>query len=121
MTKKITLQLRDEVIARALEVAGRSHRDLEAVLEEWLQDYVDDLPIEQLSDREILSLCKFELNPMYQHELRYLLYHHQQDTLTVTQGTRLDQLLRVYRKGLVRRARAHQVALARGLQDQPMP
>jgi hypothetical protein len=117
MKKRITLELPNELISRALEVAGRSQRDLEDVLAEWLDRYVDDLPVEALSDNEVLSLCRDELNPIFQYELRSLLYHHRERGLTGSESQRMDELLQIYRRGIIRKARAMEVAAARGLQD----
>lgn len=115
MNKKITIQLRDEIILRALDIADRSERNLEDVLEEWIDRYADDLPIETLNDDEVLELCKREMNPITQNELRTLLYHYQERTLDTDENIRLDELLRNYRKNIVRKARAIEVANARGL------
>ncbi len=120
MSKKITLQLRDEIIARALAVADHSERDLEEVLSEWLDRYVDDLPMESLPDDEVLAWCHFELSPMSEYELRTLLYRHRHYDLTNEEHIRLDELLQTYRRGVVRQARALQVAIARGLQGKPV-
>lgn len=115
----LKLQLSKEILARAAEVAGRSDRALEEVLSEWLARYVDNLPIESLSDDEVLWLCDFELNPVLQGELRDLLYNHRERGLTTKESSRLDELLQYYRKGIVRKARATEVAIARGLRNRP--
>jgi hypothetical protein len=117
MNKRVTLELRDAVIARALKIAAESDRALEDVLTEWLDRYAHNLPVESLSDQEVLALCDFELNPMHQQELRSLLFRHREYTLTDAESARLDELLQIYRNGIVRKARAIEVAIARGLRD----
>lgn len=117
MNKRVTLQLRDDVVERALKIADHSQRELEEVLAEWIDRYADDLPVETLTDDEVLVLCDYEFNAAYQHELKNLLFRHQEYKLTEDESVRLDELLQIYRKGIVRKARALEVAAARGLID----
>ncbi|GAB4512623.1 MAG: hypothetical protein OHK0046_12440 [Anaerolineae bacterium] len=109
----ITIHLPDALMARASEVADRTAREVEEVLLEWLDRSADDIPIESLSDEEVLVLCEYELNPLHQYELRALLHR----PLTLDESRRLDELLQIYRRGIIRKARALQVATARGLRD----
>lgn len=113
--QRVTLELRDEVIDRAQEVAQQFRMTLETVLEEWLNRYADDLPMEALPDDEVLVLCNYELNILQQQELTLLLHHHRERALNSDEQVRLDELLQLHRRGLVRKARAIQVAMARGL------
>ena len=115
MGKRVTLDLQEHIVARAYEVATRSARDIEEVLAEWIGQYVNDLPVEDLSNAEVLQLCRYELNPIHEHELRQLLCQRREYSLSGTESGRLDELLQIYRKGVVRKARALQVASARGL------
>jgi hypothetical protein len=114
-SRRITLELPPEVLARAGEIAGRTHRVLEDVLADWLTHYADDLPVESLSDEQVLDLCRFQINIVQQQELSNLLHHHRERQLTASETARLDELVQVHRRGLVRQARAIQVATARGL------
>lgn len=115
MNEKVTLLVSKEVMTRAQDIARRSERDLEEVLAEWLSHFVNTLPIEALSDDEILWLCDFDLNPIQQNELRELLYMHRERELTPRESIRLDELLQFHRRALLRQARATEVAIARGL------
>jgi hypothetical protein len=115
MSKQITLQLSDDLVARAYEIATRSDQPLEDILADWIHQYVDDLPIETLADNEVLLLCQYELDQTHKNELRQLLYIHQERKLNFTEQLRLDELLQIYRKGIIRKSRAIQVACARGL------
>jgi len=114
--RRITIELRDEVIERAYEVADRTNRPLEDVLAEWLDKYANDLPVETLSDQQVIDLCKFTMNLLHQQELTILLHHHRERQLSDEESTRLDELLLLHRRSLVRKARALQVAEARGLE-----
>lgn len=117
MGKPVTLYLHDGILARARDVADRSERDVEDVLAEWLTSYVDDLPVEHLPDDEILLLCEYELHPLYQYELRHLLNIYHYRPLTRDESVRLDELLRIYRRGIIRKAAALRVAMTRGLRS----
>jgi hypothetical protein len=115
MNRRVTLDLPDELFTKVLRVAGISQRELEDVLLEWIDRYADDLPVEELPDDEVMALCHYEMNMIHQQELRNLLYHHQEDQLSAEQSVRLDDLLNSYRRSIVRKARAVEVASSRGL------
>jgi len=119
MSKRVTLYLTDNILQRALEIASRSQRDVADILAEWLDRYVDDLPVEALTDEEVLDLVEFEMNILAKQELRKLLYSHRTQQLTSEESARLDELLRIYRRGILRKARAIEVAAARGLTESP--
>jgi len=116
--KQITLELPNKVIFRAQQVAEQSNQTLEAVLSNWLNHYADDIPIETLPDTEISALCDYEMNILMQQELTLLLHHHRERTLEMNEQVRLDELLQIHRRGLIRKARAIQVAMTRGLLPQ---
>ena len=113
--KQITLELPNKVIFRAQQVAEQSNQTLEEVLSNWLHRYADDIPVETLSDDEVSALCDYEMNILMQQELSLLLHHHRERTLETSEQTRLDELLQIHRRGLIRKARAIQVAMTRGL------
>ncbi len=115
MGKRITLEVRNEVINRARAVAATTQRHLEDVLVEWLDRYAEDLPVETLSDSQVLDLCNFEMNIIQKQELATLLHYHRERALSADESTRLDDLLQLHRRGLLRKARALEVATARGL------
>ena len=113
--RRVTLQLNDDILNRADEIARNTQQSLEDILRDWLDDYMAELPIENLSDNEIIRLCRFQMNLLHQQELTNLLYKHREHNLTRDESERLDSLLQVHRRGLVRKARALQVAAVRGL------
>ena len=115
MTECVTLYLEDWIVARAREIAAQTGRETEDILAEWTAQYADNLPVEALSNDEVLMLCRYELPPILQYELRQLLSRHRTRTLDDAETPRLDQLLLTYRRGIVRKTRALQVAAARGL------
>ncbi|MFW5696462.1 MAG: hypothetical protein ACOCXR_01610 [Phototrophicaceae bacterium] len=119
MARWVTLQVDEATLRQAERIANRYGREVEAVLAEWMADYADNLPLEQLSNDEVLGWCNYRINPMYEYELRHLLHRHRECGLTSEESARLDVLLRVYRRGVVRKARALEVASARGLRVTP--
>lgn len=113
--KRVTIELKHEVVERAHDVAQKTQRPVEDVLAEWLDSYINELPVESLNDDEIIHLCQFKMNVLQQQELSLLLHHHRERQLTREENERLDSLLQLHRRGLVRKARALQVAAIRGL------
>jgi hypothetical protein len=115
MAKRITLHLNNALLARANEIAERTGQHLEDILAEWLDRYTDDIPVEDLSDEDVLALCDYEMNVLLQQEMRNLLYHQRERKLSKAESIRLDELLMMHRKKIVRKARALEVAAVRGL------
>ncbi len=113
--KRVTIELKHEIVERAHLVAQNSQRPVEDVLAEWLDSYVNELPVESLDDDEIIHLCQFKMNVLQQQELSMLLHHHRERQLSREESEALDTLLQMHRRGLVRKARAIQVAAVRGL------
>jgi hypothetical protein len=71
--------------------------------------------IEALSDDEFLARCDSALAADLQEELSGLLTNAREDTLDTSGRMRLDELMAIYRRGLVEKARAWRAAVARGL------
>jgi hypothetical protein len=115
MGKRVTLHLSNAVIYRAHKLARSTGRDIEDVLAEWLSDCADDMPVEMLSNDEIIALCECPPNIMSELELRHLLRDYRERELTPDEAQRLDELVYRYRRELVRKSQALQVATARGL------
>lgn len=115
MSEVVTLNLPEVVAVRARQVASQTHRRIEDVLLEWLDRVTVEPPIETLSDAEVLALCDSQLSKSQQAELDDLLYEQQEGQMTDQTRERLDTLMNVYRRGMVRKAQALRVAVARGL------
>ncbi len=115
MNQTITLELPDDVARRVNEVAERTHRRPEDILVEWLDRAAADLPVEALSDAEILALCDSQMLPPEQSELSQLLATNREGGLSEDERKRLDELMQGYRVGLLRKAQAWKVAVERGL------
>lgn len=117
MAEVITLELPEKIAYSARDVAMRTHRRLEDVLVDWLDQSAAELPVEFLPDEQILALCDLQMNDEQQEELSDLLEANREGLLTRSKQTRLDELMHSYRRGLVRKALAWKVAVARGLRS----
>jgi hypothetical protein len=115
MAEIVTLELSDTLAQQAKQIASLTHRRLEDVLVEWIDRAITDLPIESLPDDQILTLCDLQLEPQQQEQLSDLLAQNQEGQLSHTETEQLDQLMKIYRQGLVRKARALKVAVEKGL------
>ncbi|MBC7880459.1 MAG: hypothetical protein H7Y37_03935 [Anaerolineae bacterium] len=73
------------------------------------------LSIESLSDQQVLDLADIQMSPDQQLALSKLLDDGREGLLNETTTLQLDQLMQIYRRGLVRKAQALKVAVSRGL------
>lgn len=115
MTESVTLDLPQSVVESARALAKRTDRRPEDILAEWLDRYVTERPIEMMSDDEVLALADSQMTDADQDELSDLLYNNRENLLSPEQRTRLDELMTIYRLGMVRKAQALYVAVTRGL------
>ena len=70
---------------------------------------------QSLLDTEILALCDAEMEEFQQEELGRLLTKLREGQILLEERDRLDELMHVYRRGLVLKAKALRVAVQRGL------
>jgi len=115
MSEKVTVELPEELAQRARAVAAQTRRRFEEVLVEWIDRAGADPAVEALADNELLALCDRQLDPAEQEELSNLLARNRDGLLQEPERHRLDDLMRVYRRGLVRKAQALKTPVARGL------
>jgi hypothetical protein len=116
MSEVVTLRIPDRLARDARAIATSTHRQMEDVLLEWMDRASANPPIESLSDDQVLALCQLQMNPVQQNELSELLARNQTGSLNTGDQARLDELLKEYRRGMVRKAQALKVAVERGLQ-----
>ncbi len=122
MAETITLELPEDLVIQAKDVASRTQRRLEAVLLEWLDRAAAETSLDSLTDSQIVALCDMQMDTDQQEEMSHLLADNREGRLTETDRQRLDELMQLYRRGLVRKAQALQIAVKRGLRpplDQP--
>jgi len=115
MSVKVTVELPEELAQRARTVAAQTRRRLEDVLVEWIDRAGTEPEVELLPDDQLLALCDGQLDDSAQSELSALLARNREGELAGTEAGRLEELMRLYRRGLVRKARAWKTAVARGL------
>ncbi len=117
MSVRVTVELPDELARRARAAAVHAQRDFEELLVEWIDRAVTEPSVEMLPDEQVLALCDSQLDERQQEELSDLLAGSREGTLASAERSRLDDLLRTYRRGLVRKAQALQTAVQRGLKS----
>lgn len=115
MAEIVTIELPETLAQRAKEIAAFTHRRLEDVLVEWIDHAITELPVESLPDEQVLSLCDMQMESEQQEVFSELLERNREGQLSDTEVRQLDDLMKVYRQGLVRKARALKVAVDRGL------
>ena len=79
------------------------------------------MPVETLSDEEILALTEQQLKPEDQDALNDLVARSREGLLDAVGQDRLDALMEVYEQGLLRKAQAFRVAVQRGLRAPLQP
>lgn len=119
MGEFVTLELPRQLASQAREVAKQTHRRFEDVLVEWLDRGSTEQPVESLTDEQVLALANMQLPLDQQEKLSDLLVGNREGTLTSSERAALNELMQIYRRGLVRKAQAIKEAVLRGLQPPP--
>jgi hypothetical protein len=86
MSAQITIQVSDQVVRHAAYVAAQTQRQIEEVLADWLEWVITELPVEELSDAEVLALTELQLAREQQTHLSDLLARNREGTLD-TEGS----------------------------------
>lgn len=115
MSETVTLQIPDELARRARALAAATHRQFEDVVVDSLRRVAEEPAVESLPDDSLLALCDATLSEVDQDALSVLLTGYREGSLSREETARLDELMAVYRQGLVLKARAIQEAVIRGL------
>lgn len=115
MGKVITLEVSKTLVRRAESVALYTHQRLEDVFLGWMDRASIEIPVESLPDDQVLILCEMQMDAYQQETLSDLLARNREGVLTDVERIRLDKLMQIYRRGLVRKARSMTVAVKRGL------
>jgi hypothetical protein len=119
MSDRVTIELPDELARRARAMAAAGHRRLEDAVVDWIARAVAEPDVKMLPDEALLRLCDATLEPDDQHELSGLLADSREGRLDTAGRARLDELMDLYRRGLVLKARAWEEAVTRGLRTPP--
>jgi hypothetical protein len=121
----ITINLPDDIYRRAERFAHLANRDLPSILADTLTHSlppisaeIDTLPsISELSDQQVIALTQLEMDPAQDIRLSELLDKQQSGTLNPKEPQELDDLMQIYREGLLRKATALAEAVKRGLME----
>jgi hypothetical protein len=125
MNIPVTINLPEDIYRRAERFAHLANRDLPSVLADTLTHSlppigveIDTLPsISELSDREVMALTHLEMEPAQDTRLSELLDKQQSGTLNPEEPQELDNLMQIYREGLLRKATALAESVKRGLME----
>lgn len=115
MTQKITLELSDSLTQKFRVIAVKQQQSLEQLLINLIEQGASKLPLDLLSDAEILSLCDQEMSEQEQVQLSELLAKQREETLSSNERQQLTNLMQIYRQGLIQKAKATQIAVERNL------
>ncbi len=115
MNQQTTIEVSEQVWRRANVLAQQNQRKPENVLEEWLEETVAETQIEDLTDEEILALTENKLDDEQQNNFSLLLELNCEGTLNDEGKRKLDEMMRIYENGLLRKSKALRVAVERGL------
>jgi hypothetical protein len=115
MVQSIRLDIPDSIVQQAQKLAQQNQQRPEDILLEWLTNSFTEHPIETLPDSQILALCNMQLDEQQQETLDALLEKQREGELTPPDDQELKFLMGLYRRGLVRKAKALKVAVERGL------
>lgn len=115
MNQEVTIKVSEQVWQRASILAKQKHRKIEKVIEELLEETVSETRVEDLSNEEVLALTELQLTPTQQKTFSRLLKKNRENLLTAKEKFQLNELMRIYENGLLRKSKALRVAVERGL------
>src|ERR1041385_3455087 len=114
MSQQVTIQVSEQVLRQAASVAAQTQRSVEDVLAAWLESVTTERPVEELSDEEVLALTELRLTDEQDASLSELLKRNREGTLNAEGRRELDEMMRLYEHGLLRKSQALKVAVQRG-------
>ena len=113
MATTVTLEIPDEVIQSAQSVAKGTQIRMETILSRWITDGMVDQAVSGFLNQSTPMITERQLSTGQQMEISELLYQREGE-LANTEYFRLDELLRLFRQSLVRKAQAITEWLAAG-------
>jgi len=117
MSQQVTIQVSEHVIRQAAQAAAETHRSVEDVLAAWLESVTTERPVEELSNDEVLALAELRLTDEQDASLSELLERNREGALDSDGQRELDEMMRLYEQGLLRKSQALRVAVQRGLRE----
>lgn len=128
MTTQVTLSIPDEVLEKATSLANFMGQPVDDLLTEAIRssllplDLITDLkPISNWSDEEVLAATKEDLTPAENSRLSELLQKQQASEINDAEKRELQTLMALYQTKLLRKARALNEAVQRGLKEPLQP
>lgn len=115
MSQQITIEVSEQVLQHASQIAELNQQRVEDVLSTWLETVVNEKPVEELSDDELLALTELKLTDKEQESLSNLLERNREGSIEEEEKRQLDNLMRTYERGLLRKSQALRIAVERGL------
>lgn len=112
MTESVNLRLNGPLLQQAQELAAITDSTIQDVLIDWLNFALSEQPLELLTDDQLLQVCGLDMPSPQREQLNSLLTS---KARTEEEEASLEKLRSLYRLGLVRRAKATRLAIARGL------
>jgi hypothetical protein len=111
------IKVSDQVARFASRVAMQRDLTIEEVLSDLLESAVNEIPVECLSDDEALVLSEMKFSDEQDEALSDLLARQREGQLDSEGRLQLSDLMRIYERGLLRKAQALRVAVERGLRE----
>ncbi len=59
---QVTLEIAEAIEQDARSIAQQTQHELPAVLQEWLERYAAQIPVDTLSDERVLALSQMQIN-----------------------------------------------------------
>ncbi|CAN1213191.1 CopG-like ribbon-helix-helix domain-containing protein [Tumidithrix helvetica PCC 7403] len=115
MSESITLELPEPLVKKVKEIAALNRQGIEEMLIEWIDRTINEIPIDSLPNEQVLALCNLQMHEQQQRIFSDLQARHSEGLLNAQEIKKLNELMKVYRHGSVRKAKAMQVAVMRGL------
>lgn len=117
MNEQVTIQLSDQVARVATRLATQKRQPIEAILAGLVEAAVNDLPVETLSDEEVLALAESQMPDEQETQLSELLVRQREHQLDAESRRQLHALMQISERGMVRKAQALSEAVQRGLRQ----
>ena len=115
MSESIALELPEPLAKKVKEIAALNRQGIEEMLVEWIDRTINEIPIDALPDEQVLALSNLQMGEQQQRIFSDLQSRHSEGLLNTQEVKKLNELMQVYRNGSVRKAKAMQVAVMRGL------
>ena len=117
MTYRITLELPESLIQRVKVIAIEQEKSVEDLLISLIDEATYNIPLELLPDEQILALCDQQMQANDQAQLSCLLAQQREGDLNSDDQQKLASLMKIYRQGLIQKAKATKIAVERKLRS----